>query len=134
MYLAAEAGEMDVVCSLVEYCKCNSTRADFTGRTPFLAAVRFQHWDVALFLLKHGLAGVLPLTDVAPLIYSDDGWTPLHWAAAVGDLVLLNALLAGGADISLRGPCGLTPCALAQIFEQNDAAAILKAQSISTDN
>ena len=45
---------------------------------------------------------------------SSDGWTPLHSASIGGHVEVITALLAAGADKSLKTNGGLTPHYLAQ--------------------
>jgi len=42
-----------------------------------------------------------------------DGFTPLHWASAMGSRTVLGLLLAAGADPNAPSACGLTPLHLA---------------------
>ncbi len=51
--------------------------------------------------------------------YSDyaNGWTPLHYAASMGQVAILKLLLERGADASIKSSAGLTP---SQILDQAD--------------
>ena len=53
--------------------------------------------------------------------------TPAHHAAAAGDVVALELLVAHGADLTARDPqYDATPLGWAEFFEQPDAAAYLR--------
>jgi ankyrin repeat protein len=50
------------------------------------------------------------------------GFTPLHYAARAGCAPCVDALVAGGADINLADPSGITPLILALLNRNFDAA------------
>ncbi len=56
------------------------------------------------------------------------GWTPLHFAAAAGDLDIMNILLEHHAYIDAGSPSGLTPLMLAAREGMEDAVKLLLAQ------
>jgi FOG: Ankyrin repeat len=56
------------------------------------------------------------------------GATPLHNAAAWGRTEAMAALLAHGADASLKNNAGLTPLRTALENNQPEAAALLKSK------
>lgn len=58
--------------------KCDS------GNTPLMEALANQHVECAMALLK--------LEDVGDII-SNEGWAPVHYAAKIGDIDLLRAVL-----------------------------------------
>lgn len=56
---------------------------------------------------------------------SDDGWTPLHSAAADGELEIIRLLLDFGADKTVRNSRGITPLEAALENRQQKAADLL---------
>jgi ankyrin repeat protein len=56
------------------------------------------------------------------------GWTPLHFAAAAGDLDIMNILLEHHAYIDAGSPSGLTPLMLAAREGMEDAVKLLLEQ------
>lgn len=56
------------------------------------------------------------------------GWTPLHFAAAAGDLEIMNVLLEHHAYIDAGSPSGLTPLMLAAREGMEDAVKLLLEQ------
>lgn len=112
--------------------------ADSTGYSLLMLAARSGSKNTAALLLENG-ARVYPRNS-----YGDDalllasfagqeaivdmllargaraepnkaGWTPLHYAAFIGDLALVNKFLGLGADINGTAGSGLTPLMLAAI-------------------
>eukprot|EP01034_Spumella_vulgaris_P036110 gene36110-44534_t len=56
------------------------------------------------------------------------GWTPLHFAAAAGDLDIMHILLEHHAYIDAGSPSGLTPLMLAAREGMEDAVKLLLEQ------
>lgn len=102
---------------------------DYVGDTPLLAAIAFGNLELVRFLLKHGADPNVEVDDgytclltaiesdadqstqiVAELIRSDadlhaigtNGWTPLHMAAAHGQVEKARLLIDAGADVNRR--------------------------------
>jgi ankyrin repeat protein len=71
---------------------------DGSGQTPLLLAVEGGHHDAALALLDAGASLALPRTPKGRYLLEGSGHAPLHAAAARGDVALVRALLARGAD------------------------------------
>ena len=75
LYEAAYKGNLSATKLLVKYGANINIRADSDScsRTPFIEAIRFRHYDIALYLIEHG----------ANLNASDSCFerTPLHWIA-----------------------------------------------------
>ena len=125
IYEAAALGRVADLRRLVGRSKRRASTPSTDGFTPLHLACFFGQTEAAEFLLDRGadiearsrnvrLSGVTPLhsavagaqTGVALLLLErgadpnatqPGGWTPLHQAAAIGDLELCKALLAAGA-------------------------------------
>ncbi|MDE0216871.1 MAG: ankyrin repeat domain-containing protein [bacterium] len=64
----------------------------------------------------------------------DDGWTPLHWAAAFSDdPAVIQALLAAGANPTMRSNSGETPLDVARDWENSAAVQVLSQAVALTD-
>jgi len=102
---------------------------DFVGDTPLLTAIAFADLDLVQFLLRHGADPNVEVNDgytclltaiesdadestpiVAELIRAGadihaigtNGWTPLHMAAARGQVEKARLLIDAGADVNRR--------------------------------
>jgi ankyrin repeat protein len=70
-----------------------------------------------------------------PNLPNDRGWAPLHQAAAIGDVPLIEALLAAGAVITIAAHGdGGTPLAVALWWGKEEAAARLAREGVVPDN
>jgi len=61
------------------------------------------------------------------------GATPLHWAAQIGNAVIVSLLLENRADVNVRNRQGRTPLALACAKSHADAALVLIAHGADVD-
>uniref|UniRef100_A0A0D3GXP6 Uncharacterized protein n=1 Tax=Oryza barthii TaxID=65489 RepID=A0A0D3GXP6_9ORYZ len=87
-----------------------------SGRTPLVFAVIGENAAIVKYLLDHG---------ADPDKADDDGLTPLHSAAGIGDCEMIEMLLAKGADIDpIADECG-TPLHLATKERQVGAMKVL---------
>lgn len=59
---------------------------------------------------------------------TSDGWTPLHAAAAAGNIELVKRLLCAGAEAGARNRRGGTPADTARSTGHNDVADFLSQQ------
>lgn len=102
---------------------------DFVGDTPLLTAIEFGNLELVRFLIKHGadpnvevddgytclLTAIESDADESPLIVAEliragadihalgtNGWTPLHMAAARGQVEKARLLIDAGADVNRR--------------------------------
>jgi len=96
---------------------------DVSGATPLVLAI------------IHGHTSFLPpLVSVQLLNMSDClGRTPLHWAAAVGNLDAAKLLFKNGANIEARDRKGRTPFLLASFENQASVASYLKQKQAKKD-
>lgn len=78
--------------------------------------------------LKHMLS--FSMSQVNAPDADEDGRTPLHWAAARGNRKCVKALLAAGADASVRDSTGKTPAELARALDQEEVAVFIDAHSV----
>ncbi len=79
-------GESDALRTLLRFAEdpINATMKDHDGNTPLIEALCHGNIDCALILLE--------LEDVGDII-GKDGWAPVHYAAKIGDVDLLEAIL-----------------------------------------
>jgi len=96
---------------------------DKQGITALYRAVQNRKYPLAELLIKKG-AEVNTAVERAP---GAEGLTPLHLAAAYGDLRLVKLLLSKGANPSARSKPGKTPVDLAVQFKHRDVVAALEA-------
>jgi ankyrin repeat protein len=59
---------------------------------------------------------------------TSDGWTPLHAAAAAGNMEIVKRLLRAGADAGARSRQGSTPADTARTTNHHDVAEFLSQQ------
>ena len=91
-------------------------------------AVPARPQEVFDLLRKGDVAAVKALIERSPLLASerdDDGDTPLHYAAALGNADLVSFLIDKGAKLELQGAERKTPLHLASMNDRRDAAAAL---------
>lgn len=126
------------------------------GFTPLALAAFFGHKEVVKWLLEHGVDPNIPAQNamrVMPLhsaaahrnpavavaisrhllehgaqvnVSQQAGWTPLHEAAASGNVDLLRLLLSYGADPNARSEDGRTPIQMAEARNHRLAVEILR--------
>ena len=100
LYYAALCGFQDLAEHLIVKYPQQVNAIGGIYMTPFVAALSRRHFQVANLLHRHG-SFVDPLDDVL--------WTPLHCAAASGDVELVQVLVELKADISPRSRTAQTP-------------------------
>lgn len=102
IFTAAALGRLDEVEARVAEWSgyVNETARD--GFTPLQLACYFGRETTALWLLEHG-------ADVEAVAQNDQRIRPIHAAAANGNLAILRALLAHGADVNARQQHDFTP-------------------------
>lgn len=97
---AARCGHEDIVLYLNAIRGVSVESATHDGKTPLFIAVENSRLAVLRRLLELGAR-----TDVRE---SRNGRTPLHVAAAGGDMLAAGTLIAAGADVTLRDAAGAT--------------------------
>lgn len=152
VFEAAAAGNAERLRSLLtaDSALANATAPD--GFSPLGLAAFFKREDAARVLLEHGADAsapsqnamkVTPLhsavadggnTAIAKMLIAAGadvnaaqrhGWTPLHGAAATGDVEIVRLLLARGADPHAKHDGGATALDLARENDHSEAAAVL---------
>ncbi len=112
---AARTGNIEVVELLLAHGANANTQEARRSQTPLMWAISFGHPEVAAVLIEHGAdvharTKQLELEGFTPMVlggYAADvqvtpqgGYTPLLFAARVGDLASARLLLAQGADVN----------------------------------
>ncbi len=90
--------------------------------------------DIFVAALRQDIARVVEELNRDATLYqavADNGRTPLHLAALVGDLGIVKLLVGKGADVSLRDGMGCTPWDLASLCEHHAVADHLRAAAAS---
>ncbi|KAL1394891.1 hypothetical protein pipiens_011628 [Culex pipiens pipiens] len=114
LHLAVAAENLEMVQLLLGK-GADADALDRCGKTGLNYAVRSKSVEIVTTLLKYG----------ATLYEYDLGWTPLHEAASVGSLELVELFLAQGVDVNRRARHGLTPLMLASFARQTNMVKLL---------
>eukprot|EP01135_Chromosphaera_perkinsii_P000439 Nk52_evm9s89 gene=Nk52_evmTU9s89 len=101
---AASLSNSDIV-KLLRNAKGNMNAKDTFGCTPLLIGVKYNCIEVVRYLV--GLKE-LDIDDG-----DNKGWTATHWAASVGDNVVLDMVVNAGARLNICNKIGETPLLLA---------------------
>ena len=121
---AARGGNVDAVRLLID----RGARTDFAEAAPNAAAVG-ERWTALHFAAERGHVGVLPLLMDADgsLVHArtNEGQTPLHLAARVGDRAVARLLLDRGAAADAANAHGWTPIHRAAWFSHIELTAEL---------
>ncbi|KAK3082798.1 hypothetical protein FSP39_005557 [Pinctada imbricata] len=147
LLISSERGHLEVVKKLLENMKGQNSinLANFENSTPLLLATLNNHTKICEILLennadiniqnKNGYNPILVASrnGNAKLISLflqngadidshtlDDGNTPLHFAAMMGNKVATKILLTRGADMEKKNEQGLTPVVVASYMKQED--------------
>lgn len=110
-------GNLDAVKSLLDHGADVNAADNRHGQTALMWAIAFRHPDVARLLIEHGAeisAKTHMINGIKPMVFaaygsavpasSGGGYTPLLFAARVGDLESAKLLLAHGADVNESNP------------------------------
>lgn len=102
IFEAGAIGRLDVVKKEIEQWSEDVNEYGRDGFTPLQLACFFGHEAIALWLMEQG-------ADVNAVAKNDMRIAPIHAAAANGNLNILKALLAKGANVNARQQGGFTP-------------------------
>lgn len=134
LFTASAIGRFDVVRQELDQWPEDVNEYGRDGFTPLQLACYFGREEIALWLLGYG-------ADVNAVAQNGTGIAPIHAAAANGSLIILQALLAKGADVNARQQGGFTPLhtaadsnnpAMAQLFLEHGADHTLAADNGQT--
>lgn len=101
--------------------------ADVLGRALRLALQGGHAWAVsepAASERRSPMVQALLAAGAPPGAADEEGWTPLHAAAACGDAAMVQRLLAAGADIHATTKWGETPLSAAVMYSRGSVAAL----------
>ena len=110
---AARVGRLDAVRALVDAGADVNAAERLKGQTALMWAIAESHDDVAEYLLDRR---------ANPTTKSSSGFSPLLFAARMGDLPMIKLLLAKGADINEEAGDGSTPLLITTIRGHADVA------------
>ncbi|MCB9419869.1 MAG: ankyrin repeat domain-containing protein [Ardenticatenaceae bacterium] len=102
LFTASAIGRFNVVQHEIEQWPEDVNEYGRDGFTPLQLACFFGHEAIALWLIEHD-------ADVNAVAQNGMAIAPIHAAAANGNLNILKALLAKGADVNARQQGGFTP-------------------------
>ena len=144
LHLAASGGKKDVAEQLLAN-GADVNAKDKQGNTPLSWVKSSRHKDIAELLRQHGGHDFREILDAAregdlelmkallnqdpslALCKTNDGLTPLHWAASSGHNGAAELLLANGANVNAEDSRGDTPLHLAASAGCTNVAALLLA-------
>ena len=111
------SGNLQAVKSLLDHGANVNVAENRHGQTALMWAIAFQHPDIAKLLIEHGAdikAKTHMMSGIKPMVFaaygadvpasSGGGYTPLLFAARIGDLETAKLLIARGADVNESNP------------------------------
>ena len=113
LYLAMREPSLKAAQVLIDWPKTDVNILNAKGESPLMLAILKGQQDVADKLIKKG-------ADV-----NKTGWTPLHYAASSGQLVIISQLLENSAYIDAESPNGTTPLMMAAMYGTTAAVKLL---------
>ena len=100
LYGAVDSGHFAIVTLLIG-AGANINQQNRLGETPLYCAAEKNYTEIALILIKAGAN--------ANLTENGYGMSPLHKAAVFGNVAIINALVAAGANLDRQTRSGATP-------------------------
>ena len=132
LMIVARSGRVDAARALIEHGARVNAHENFGGQTALMWAAAQKHPDMLRLLLDNGAAVNARGTahdwerrvtaEPRIKIMQTGGFTPLLYAAREGCAACVEPLVAGGADVELWDPYGMTPLVLALYNRQFDTA------------
>lgn len=113
LYLAVREGSRRVFAVLLADPRTQIDLANRAGETPLMMAALKGHMDLARPLVVRGAK------------VRREGWTPVHYAAAGPNVVVLSYLIDRGGDVNGASPNGSTPLQLAARDGSEDSVKLL---------
>ena len=124
--LAASAGDIPVLEALLAHGANVDQRWASDGSTALYAILQWSRTPHGvLWLLAHGAD--------PNVVFAENGETPLHVVARAGDVAVVEAMVAHGADITRRRSDGRTPYAVAELNGNRAVADWLLAHGASPE-
>lgn len=112
--LAFRADAPSIVDYLLSNPRVNSNLENRMGESPLMLAIIKKDHDRADALLKRGAS---PLKNL--------GWSPLHYAATIADVPMMEKLVKLGANVNAQTPAGVTPLMMAARRPNREAVTFL---------
>ena len=131
VHFACAAASLPLLEWLLKDVKLNPNAVNAKGQTPYEMCVENDDLtsDMANWLksvaVKYSIDISLPTEDDSGFVNPLRGATPLHGAAGLGDVDLLDRLIEFGAEVNARTALGLTPLHFASMQGQLQAAKVL---------
>lgn len=120
--LAAFFGRKDVLDFLLRHgADANAASKNQMRVTPLHSAVAHRDPEIATAMVESLLSSGAKVN-----VAQDGGWTPLHQAAAHGQLEIMKLLLDQKADVNAKSDDGSTPLRMAQNKGFSEAAEMLQ--------
>ena len=117
--MAAYFGHIDIVEILLIY-RAQIDIVNKKGFSPLWVAVAQNHGDIVQLLLDKGAQANLKVK----------GYPLLHPALSMGNLLLINKLLKGGADLNIHDNYHRTPLNYAQIINNKEAITAIRTELV----
>ncbi len=113
LYLALQEPSLKAAQVLTDWPKTDVNKLNAEGESALMIAALKGHLEIAARLIKKD-------ADV-----NKTGWTPLHYAASNGHLVVMSLLLENHAYIDAASPNGTTPLMMAAMYGSASTVKLL---------